>query len=136
MLGGVASELKPVYLLYGSDRPKIARAVRRLRERMGDDATEHLTAREASGADAVAACNSLGLFVGEGRLGELRSRDIVALRLEGLDDRAPARPVRPRAVYEHDVRQLAHGVTSQVADVRSTPIVPCNPKVLLSQATD
>jgi DNA polymerase-3 subunit delta len=68
MLGGVASELKPVYLLYGSDRPKIARAVRRLRERMGDDATEHLTAREASGADAVAACNSLGLFVGEGRL--------------------------------------------------------------------
>ena len=54
MLGSVASELKPVYLLYGSDRPKIARAVRRLRERLGDDATEHLTARESSGADAVA----------------------------------------------------------------------------------
>ena len=35
---------------------------------MGADATEHLTARESSGADAVAACNSLGLFVGEGRL--------------------------------------------------------------------
>src|SRR5256886_13418452 len=68
MLGGMATELKPVYLLYGSDKPKIARAVRRLRERMGDDATEHLTARESSGADAVAACNSLGLFVGEGRL--------------------------------------------------------------------
>src|SRR5256885_2061468 len=68
MLGGMATELKPAYLLYGSDKPKIARAVRRLRERMGDDATEHLTARESSGADAVAACNSLGLFVGEGRL--------------------------------------------------------------------
>jgi DNA polymerase-3 subunit delta len=69
MLGGVAAtELKPVYLLHGSDRPKIARAVRRLRERMGDDATEHLSARETSGPDAVAACNSLGLFVGEGRL--------------------------------------------------------------------
>jgi DNA polymerase-3 subunit delta len=68
MLGGVASELKSVYLLYGSDRPKIARAVRRLRDRMGDDATEHLTARESSATDAVAACNSLGLFVGEGRL--------------------------------------------------------------------
>jgi DNA polymerase-3 subunit delta len=68
MLGVVASELKPVYLLHGSDRPKIARAVRRLRERMGDDATEHLNAREASGEDAVAACNALGLFVGEGRL--------------------------------------------------------------------
>jgi len=68
MLGGVASELKPVYLLHGSDRPKITRAVRRLRERLGEDATEHLSAREISGADAVASCNSLGLFVGEGRL--------------------------------------------------------------------
>jgi DNA polymerase III subunit delta len=55
-------------LLTGSDRPKIARAVRRLRERIGDDAIEHLSAREASAADAVAACNALGLFVGEGRL--------------------------------------------------------------------
>jgi len=68
MLGGVASELKPVYLLHGGDRPKIARAVRRLRERIGGDATEHLSAREASGEDAVAACNALGLFLGEGRL--------------------------------------------------------------------
>jgi len=68
MLGIVANELKPVYLLNGSDRPKIVRAVRRLRERIGDDATEHLSAREAAGSDAVAACNALGLFVGEGRL--------------------------------------------------------------------
>jgi len=42
--------------------------VRRLRDRIGDDSTEHLTAREAGGADVVAACNALGLFVGEGRL--------------------------------------------------------------------
>ena len=68
MLGIVANELKPVYLLTGSDRPKITRALRRLRERIGDDATEHLNARETSGEDAVASCNSLGLFVGEGRL--------------------------------------------------------------------
>jgi DNA polymerase-3 subunit delta len=69
MLGGVASnELKPVYLLTGSDRPKIARAVRRLRDRLGHDSTEHLNAREASGADVVAACNAMGLFVAEGRL--------------------------------------------------------------------
>jgi len=68
MLGSVASELKPVYLLHGSDRPKIARAVKRLRERLGDDSTEHLSARESSGADAVGACNSRGLFAGEGRL--------------------------------------------------------------------
>ena len=68
MLGIVANELKPVYLLTGSDRPKISRALHRLRERIGDDATEHLNARETSGEDAVASCNSLGLFVGEGRL--------------------------------------------------------------------
>jgi DNA polymerase III subunit delta len=70
MLGGVASEreLKPVYLLTGSDRPKIALALQRLRARIGEDATEQLHAGEASGADAVAACNALGLFGGEARL--------------------------------------------------------------------
>src|SRR5207253_4118839 len=68
MLGGVPSELKPVYLLTGSDRPKIARALRRLRARIGEDAVEQLSARDASGADAVAACNALGLFAGGGRL--------------------------------------------------------------------
>jgi DNA polymerase-3 subunit delta len=67
MLGGVA-DLKPVYLIVGSDKPKIGRALHRLRERIGEDSTEHLSAREASGEDAVAACNSLGLFGGEGRL--------------------------------------------------------------------
>jgi DNA polymerase-3 subunit delta len=65
MLGVVATELKPAYLLTGSDRPKIARALRRLRERIGDDATEHLNAREASAADVIASCNSMGLFGGE-----------------------------------------------------------------------
>jgi DNA polymerase-3 subunit delta len=39
-----------------------------LRERIGDESTEHLNAREAAGADVVAACNALGLFLGEGRL--------------------------------------------------------------------
>lgn len=63
-----ATELKPAYLLFGSDRPKIARALRRLRDRIGDDATEQLSAREATGEDAVAACNAMGLFVGNGRL--------------------------------------------------------------------
>jgi DNA polymerase III subunit delta len=67
MLRRVA-DLKPVYLLSGSDRPKIARALRRLRDRIGDDSTEHLSARETSGEDVVAACNALGLFGGAGRL--------------------------------------------------------------------
>ena len=69
MLGVVANELKPAYLLTGSDRPKIARALRRLRERIGDDSTEHLNARDASAADVIASCNAMGLFGGEdGRL--------------------------------------------------------------------
>jgi DNA polymerase-3 subunit delta len=69
MLGGVANEraLKPVYLFTGGDRPKIALALQRLRARVGEDATESLHASEASGADAVSACNSLGLFGGEYR---------------------------------------------------------------------
>jgi DNA polymerase-3 subunit delta len=69
MLGGVASEpeLKPVYLLTGTDRPKITLALQRLRGRIGEDATEHLHAAEASAEDAVAACNALGLFGGDAR---------------------------------------------------------------------
>jgi DNA polymerase-3 subunit delta len=43
-------------------------ALQRLRGRIGEEATEHLHSSEASGADAVAACNSLGLFGGEARL--------------------------------------------------------------------
>jgi DNA polymerase-3 subunit delta len=67
MLGAVA-ELKPAYLLTGTDRPKVVRAVRRLRERIGDEATEVLTAHEVGGADVAAACNALGLFASERRL--------------------------------------------------------------------
>ncbi len=70
MLGGVAGEreLKPVYLLTGTDRPKITLALQRLRGRIGEEATELLHAVDASGEDAVAACNALGLFGGETRL--------------------------------------------------------------------
>ena len=64
----VAPELKPVYLITGGDRPKVARAVRRLRERIGPEATEHLSAAEVSGEAAAAACNALGLFAGDARL--------------------------------------------------------------------
>jgi DNA polymerase-3 subunit delta len=62
------AELKPAYLVTGSDRPKVTRAVRRLRERIGDDATEILSAHEAGGGDVEAACNALGLFATERRL--------------------------------------------------------------------
>jgi DNA polymerase-3 subunit delta len=62
------AELASVYLITGSDRPKVTRALRRLRERVGDEATETLSAHEASGEDAAAACNALGLFAVERRL--------------------------------------------------------------------
>ena len=64
----MADELKPAYLLTGSDRPKIERALRRLRERFGEDAIERLSARDATGDDTVAACNAMGLFATGGRL--------------------------------------------------------------------
>ena len=64
----MATELKPVYLITGGDRPKIQRALRRLRDRVGVDATELLSANDTTGDDAVAACNSLGLLGGGGRL--------------------------------------------------------------------
>jgi DNA polymerase III subunit delta len=63
-----AAELKPAYLLTGSDRPKIGRALQRLRARIDEQAIEHLDAPPATGDDAVAACNALGFFSGEARL--------------------------------------------------------------------
>lgn len=61
-------ELKPVYLLTGTDRPKIGRALQRLRTRVGEDSVEHVDSPPATGEDAVAACNSLGFFTAEARL--------------------------------------------------------------------
>lgn len=58
----MADELKPAYLIAGSDRPKVDRAVARLRSRFDVEAVELLLAAETSGDDAVAACNAMGLF--------------------------------------------------------------------------
>jgi DNA polymerase-3 subunit delta len=64
----MADELKPAYLLAGSDRPKVDRALQRLRGRFAADAVEAHAAPDASGEDVVAAANALGLFAGDGRL--------------------------------------------------------------------
>ena len=61
-------DLKPAYLITGDDRPKVVRAVRRLRARVGEEAAELLSATDVTGDDAVAACNALGLFADERRL--------------------------------------------------------------------
>ncbi len=59
-------ELEAVYLLSGTDRPKVRRALTRLRARFPVESVELLSADTASGEDAVAACNSLGLFGADG----------------------------------------------------------------------
>lgn len=63
-----AQPLKPAYLITGTDQPKVAVAVRRLRARFAQGSVELLQAELASGADAVAAANALGLFGGGERL--------------------------------------------------------------------
>jgi DNA polymerase III subunit delta len=67
-LAAVAGTLKPLYLIVGTDRPKIRVALERLRNRFDDGAVEVLHAEEAGGLEAVAACNALGLFGGDARL--------------------------------------------------------------------
>jgi DNA polymerase III delta subunit len=61
--------LAPVYLIVGTDRPKVRRALRRLRARFPEESVDLLSADSVTGADAAAACNALGLFgSGGGRL--------------------------------------------------------------------
>ena len=67
----MAAPGEPVYLVTGSDRPKIDRTLERLRAHFDPGAVERLTAagpEGASGEDAVAACNALGLFGSGSRL--------------------------------------------------------------------
>ena len=60
--------LKAVYLIAGSDRPKVERAVDRLRSHFDPDAVERLLGTEVGGEETVASCNALGLFGGGSRL--------------------------------------------------------------------
>lgn len=57
-----------MYLIAGSDLPKIALALRRLRARFAEGSVEHLFAESSSGEAVVAAMNALGLFGGGERL--------------------------------------------------------------------
>jgi len=71
-----APDLKPVYLLTGSDRPKIETALARLRRHFAAEATELVSAQQVTGAEAAALCNAGSLF-GNGRL----------VLVEGVDGR-------------------------------------------------
>ena len=90
-------ELKPVYLLTGSDRPKIETALVRLRNRFAPEATEIVSAVDTPGDAAVALCNAGSLF-GEARLvivedvdGRKRLRRSPQGRLEGRRRRSGRR---------------------------------------------
>ena len=58
---------KPVYLITGSDRPKIETALTRLRGHFEAEAIESVSALDTSGEAAVALCNAGSLF-GDARL--------------------------------------------------------------------
>ena len=58
---------KPVYLITGSDRPKIETALARLRAHFAAEAIELSSALDTTGDDAVALCNAGSLF-GDARL--------------------------------------------------------------------
>lgn len=53
---------KPVYLLTGSDRPKIETALKRLRGHFAAESIDVSSALETSGEEAVALCNTASLF--------------------------------------------------------------------------
>lgn len=53
---------KPVYLLTGSDRPKIETALQRLRSHFEPEAIETVSALDTPGESAVALCNAGSLF--------------------------------------------------------------------------
>lgn len=57
--------LERVYLITGSDRPKIETALARLRKHFAPEAVERLSAQEVSADDVVASCNAGSLFGGE-----------------------------------------------------------------------
>ncbi len=59
--------LKPVYLLTGTDRPKIDTALARLRRHFAPEAVETASAHDVSGEQAAALCNAGSLF-GDARL--------------------------------------------------------------------
>ena len=111
MLGGMAEDLKPVYLLTGGDRPKITRALDRLRGRFDPAVVETLSAAETSGEDAVAACNALGLF------GNPAPETVLALIGDGVKRESPLAKACAKAgdllVFDLQKRDLPRWVVEQ-----------------------
>ncbi len=75
-------ELKPAYLIAGSDWPKVDAAIARLRAHFPEESVEQLSAGGEQPVDVVGACNALGLFGGR--------RLVLVRNAEELDDEAVA----------------------------------------------
>jgi DNA polymerase III subunit delta len=76
------AEMKPAYLIAGSDWPKVDAAIVRLRARFTPESIEQLSAGGEEPVDVAAACNALGLFPG--------SRLVLVRNAEELGDEAVA----------------------------------------------
>jgi DNA polymerase III subunit delta len=89
----VAPELKPAYLIAGSDWPKVDAAIARLRAHFSEESVEQLSAGGDQPVDVVGACNALGLFGGRRlvlvRNAEALDDDLVADVVQYLADPAP-----------------------------------------------
>ena len=96
-----APELKPVYLLTGSDRPKIDTALGRLRRHFAPEATELVSAQEISGPEAAALCNAGSLF-GDARL----------VLVEGVDGRRTSEGRLTNGWKAADVKAIEEYVAS------------------------
>src|SRR5687767_13702757 len=96
-------ELKRVYLLTGSDRPKIETALGRLRRHFEPEAVELVSAQEVSGEEAAALCNVGSLF-GDARL----------VVIEGVDGRRNADGKLARGWKAADVKAIEAYLASPV----------------------
>jgi DNA polymerase III subunit delta len=85
-------DIRPAYLIAGSDWPKVDAAIARLRARFPEESVEQLSAAADDPIDVVGACNALGLFPGRRlvlvRNAEALADEAVAALVEYL--RAPA----------------------------------------------
>ena len=98
-------ELKPVYLLTGSDRPKIETALGRLRRHFQPEATEVVGAQELSGEEVVALCNAGSLF-GDARL----------VVVEGVDGRRTSEGRLTNGWKAADVKAIEGYLSSPAPD--------------------
>ena len=132
-----AAPLDPVYLIGGSDRPKVELAIRRLRARVRaeDGSVEEFTARRhdddgegMSGEEAAGACNALGLFGGT-RLLVVQGAEVWGDEKKARRRPRCARRVPPRARARRRARAAdrGRGARRAPAHARRGRRAPCSP---------